>query len=192
MTVELIDHGDAIFELPDALSPAQCEALIAAFEAEPSKRPGVVKRPDGSEAVDATLKRSTDFLLEKTAAPSWLALDRELVAAMQRGVGAYVERHRWIRKLPTSFCGFQLQRTEVDEGFDWHVDEDGRRRLALIFYLNDDFDGGGTEFERQQLTIRPRRGSLLMFPPFWTHPHRGQPVTRGRKYIVTSFLLHAQ
>jgi hypothetical protein len=189
VTVELTEHAPAIFEWSGALSREQCEAIVAAFEAEPRVRPGVVRRPDGSEGVDAGLKRSTDFLIEPDSGEGWLALDRQLVDALTRGVEAYFERYPWIPRLPTTFCGFQVQRTDVGEGFDWHADEDDRRRLALIFYLNDDFEGGGTEFMHQALTVRPRRGSLIMFPPYWTHVHRGQPVTRGRKYIVTCFLM---
>lgn len=190
MATKLIDHGEAICEYPRALTPELCAEIIACFEAEPRIRPGVVRRPDGSEDVDASLKRSTDFLLERDAGPRWLAIDKHLNAAMQRGVGAYAERYRWLPKLPTSFCAYQLQRTRVGEGFDWHADEDGRRRLALIFYLNEGFEGGSTQFEYQGVDIVPRQGSLLMFPPFWTHVHRGRPVTAGVKYIATAFLLH--
>jgi hypothetical protein len=188
--IDLVDHGEAIYELRNALAPEQCQAIIDAFEAEPRVRPGVVRRPDGREEVDPTLKRSTDFLLERDVGPGWMAVDQQLAAALHRGIGAYVRRYAWLPRLPTTFCAFQIQRTLAGEGFDWHADEDGRRRLALIFYLNDDFEGGGTEFEYQRVTITPRRGSLLLFPPYWTHVHRGQPVVSGRKYIVTSFLLH--
>ena len=191
MAPKPIDHGAAIFEFPRALTPELCAEIIACFEQEPGRRPGVVNRPDGTEVVDASLKTSTDFLIEPSSAPRWLAIDGHLNAALQRAIAVYVERYFWLPKLPTTFCSFQIQRTQVGQRFDWHADEDGRRRLALIFYLNDDFEGGTTQFDVQGVDIQPKTGSLLMFPPFWTHVHRGREVTAGTKYIATSFLLHA-
>lgn len=188
----MIDHGDAIFELRDAVPVELCRHIIARFEAEPRIAPGIIHRPDGSAVVDLELKRSTDYAIGPADDPSWLAIDAELGGILQRALGRYVERYAWLGKLSTSFCGFQIQRTRAGEGFGWHADEDRRRRLALIFYLNDEFVGGGTEFRYQQLTIAPRAGSLLMFPPYWTHVHRGVPVESGTKYIVTTFLLHAR
>lgn len=186
-----VDHGEGIFEFPNALSADLCAELIAAFDAEPNVRPGVVQRPDGSEAVDAELKRSTDYLIQPTAPPHWLALDQQLAQALNRNVEAYFATYPWIPKLATTFLGFQVQRTSIGDGFDWHADEDGRRRVAVIAYLNDDFEGGHTEFRYQKVAVAPRRGSMLLFPPYWTHVHRGAPVEKGTKYIVTSFLVHA-
>ena len=191
MANELIDHGNAIAELPRAITPELCAEIIDCFEHEPSVRPGVVVRPDGTEAVDTSLKTSTDFLVSPDASPRWLAIDGHLSDALHRALGLYVARYYWLPKLPTTFCSYQIQRTQVGQGFDWHADEDGRRRLALIFYLNDGFEGGTTQFDYQGVDYVPRTGSLLMFPPFWTHVHRGREVTRGTKYIATSFLLHA-
>ena len=186
--MELLAEG--IAEFRNALSSSQCQEIIAAFEDEPETRPGVVNRPDGTEVVDEQLKRSQDFLIRPDSPARWLAIDQVLAAALAKALGPYTERYHWLKRLPTTFCGFQIQRTSPGQGFDWHADEDTRRRVALIFYLNEGFEGGETEFQAQGLVYEPRTGSLLMFPPFWTHPHRGREVTAGVKYIVTSFLLH--
>lgn len=46
----MIDHGDAIFELRDAVPVELCRHIIARFEAEPRIAPGTVHRVDGSAA----------------------------------------------------------------------------------------------------------------------------------------------
>lgn len=186
-----IDHGEAIHEFEAALPDGLCARIIETFEAEPQLRAGVVLRPDGTEAVDPELKRSTDYLIQPDSPPAWLEIDQQLAEALNRTVRSYFELYPWVPKLPTTFVGFQVQRTRPGEGFDWHADEDGKRRVAIIAYLNDDFEGGETEFRYQDLKVRPQRGSMLLFPPYWTHVHRGVPVTKGTKYIVTSFLVHA-
>lgn len=188
----MLEHGHAIAQFPDALDERGCAKIIETFEAEPDKKPGVVFTPAGHEEVDRSLKRSTDFLIKPDSGPAWMEVDELLSSTLQRALAAYSERYRFLPNLPTSFCAFQIQRTSVGEFFNWHADEDRRRRLAIIFYLNDEFDGGQTEFEYQNFVYQPKRGSLLLFPPYWTHVHRGRPVERGVKYIATAFLLHVE
>ena len=54
--------------------------------------------------------------------------------------------------------------------------------FSLCAYLNDDFDGGETHFPLDGVTVRPQRGSVLVFPGFLVHGSR--PVERGQKCIV--------
>ena len=77
--------------------------------------------------------------------------------------------------------------------FSPHVDvgdaASSRRFLAFLFYLNDNFDGGNTEFRLpNKQVIKPEKGSVLMFPPTWQYPHEGRPVTAGTKFIMSTYL----
>jgi len=75
--------------------------------------------------------------------------------------------------------------------FRKHVDigdyNSARRFLAFLYYLNDDFTGGETEFFNE-MKITPKRGSVLVFPPTWQYPHAGLPVDTGNKYILSTYL----
>ena len=51
--------------------------------------------------------------------------------------------------------------------------------------------GGETEFLHQGLKIQPERGKLILFPPFWTHEHRGVTLHAGVKYIATTWVCFA-
>lgn len=92
-----------------------------------------------------------------------------------------------------------IQRYVADQGGYpyWHSEQyprqDGgealHRVLLWTLYLNDEFDGGETEFLYQQRCIRPRTGSLLVAPAAFTHTHRGNRPQRGDKYIATSWSL---
>ena len=66
--------------------------------------------------------------------------------------------------------------------------ETSRRFIAMLFYLNDDFEGGETIFYPKNI-VRPKKGSVLVFPPFWLFPHEGRPVTKGTKYIMSNYCL---
>jgi hypothetical protein len=77
------------------------------------------------------------------------------------------------------------------EQFATHVDvgdyNSAKRYLAFLFYLNDDFTGGETRFFSNNL-IKPKTGSVVVFPPTWQYPHAGLPVDVGTKYIMSTYL----
>ncbi len=86
---------------------------------------------------------------------------------------------------------FRVKRyREKGECFEKHVDvgnyASAKRQLSFLFYLNDDFTGGGTKFD--DVFIKPRKGDILVFPPMWMFPHAGLPVVKGTKYIMSSYL----
>jgi len=45
------------------------------------------------------------------------------------------------------------------------------RNASIIFALNDDHDGGIFKFPYQNVSFKLNKGSVLIFPPYWTHPH---------------------
>ena len=80
-----------------------------------------------------------------------------------------------------------------DDEFGLHVDvqdhESAKRYLAFLVYLNDDFKGGETTFPYNNLTVKPKTGTVLVFPPTWQYPHIGKPVKSGSpKYIMSTYL----
>jgi predicted 2-oxoglutarate/Fe(II)-dependent dioxygenase YbiX len=91
-----------------------------------------------------------------------------------------------------------------DQAYRRHVDnlllgsrfEEAQRQLptrdiSVVGYLNDDFAGGETAFDRQELQIRPKQGTVLVFPSFFTYPHQALAVTSGRKYVFTTWLYYS-
>jgi len=57
-----------------------------------------------------------------------------------------------------------------------------------MLYLNDDFEGGETEFIYQKDRIKPRKNRLVIWPATYTHVHRGNPPINGDKYIITGWV----
>lgn len=74
--------------------------------------------------------------------------------------------------------------------FDTHVDVNNSsscfRFLSFLWYLNDIDNGGETVF--YDLKISPKKGNLLIFPPLWMFPHKGNPPLYKPKYILTTYL----
>lgn len=62
------------------------------------------------------------------------------------------------------------------------------RDISVVGYLNDDFEGGETYFDRQNVRVKPLAGAVLVFPAYFSHPHQSLPVTKGQKYAFTTWL----
>ena len=86
----------------------------------------------------------------------------------------------------------KLKQIPAGGGFhSWHYEsgaiEVAARQFVVQVYLNDDFDGGETEFLYQHRREQAIAGDVLIFPASFTHTHRGNPPLGGVKYIVTSW-----
>ena len=87
---------------------------------------------------------------------------------------------------------FKIQKTKPSEGYHvWHSEygANAQNRIAVwSLYLNDDFEGGETEFLYQSMRVKPQTGTVTIFPASYTHVHRGNPPIGGNKYIATGWL----
>ena len=50
------------------------------------------------------------------------------------------------------------------------------RNSSMILSLNDDHVGGEFKFPHQNINLKLKRASLIIFPPYWTHPHEVSAV----------------
>ena len=50
-----------------------------------------------------------------------------------------------------------------------------------------DFEGGGTFFKKQRVTVQPPKGNVTIHPGSITHKHGARPTTSGARYIIVSF-----
>ena len=62
------------------------------------------------------------------------------------------------------------------------------RLFAFMTYLNDVEEGGSTYFNHYDLNVQPKKGTTLIWPAEWTHAHKGNPIKKGCKYIITGWL----
>ena len=93
----------------------------------------------------------------------------------------YQERQFYKRHIDNILLGSRFQ--ELDQGIP-------TRDISIVGYLNDDFEGGETYFDRQDLKVKPEAGAVLVFPAYFTHPHESLPILKGQKYVFTSWLFH--
>ena len=63
------------------------------------------------------------------------------------------------------------------------------RYFTVLCYLNDGFTGGQTSFPTLRYSFTPQIGKAIVFPA--TYVHRAEPVLKGRKYVLVSWLIAA-
>jgi len=104
-----------------------------------------------------------------------------------------IQTHQWPENFKLEPIRMKRYLPNTEDVFDEHVDvtnyASARRFLVFFIYLSDDFEGGETNFSQFKIKVKPKQGSLLMFPPLWNWLHQAQPVKRNApKYIVGSFM----
>ena len=186
-----LQPGSFIFEIKNALTHDICTEIIERFESNPDQQyPGRV----GQGAVEETsIKKSTDLVV--SGKENWSDIDQMLFHSAALAVRVLREKFPYFSG-PFKDVGYNIQRTEAGQHYHWHIDggshDFANRQLVVIWYLNDvTGPGGETEFSFQQLKVAPEKGKMLLFPPFWTHEHRGVTLEKGVKYIATTWIVFA-
>lgn len=192
LEIREIKPHSLIYELRQALAASTCAEMIRRFEAsQGSQYPGRI----GQEQTEArSIKRSTDLRISGNAA--WKDIDEILFRSISQALNLMAGLHPYFAANAFKDMGYNMQRTQAGEFYRWHVDggpgEFSQRQLVAIWYLNDvEGPGGETEFLLQETRARPEQGKLVLFPPFWTHIHRGVTLEKGAKYIATTWVCFA-
>ena len=61
------------------------------------------------------------------------------------------------------------------------------RVLSTVIYLNDDYEGGNINFPEVNVTIKPKSGSILLFPSNFVYAHEVQKIINGTRYCLPNF-----
>lgn len=73
-----------------------------------------------------------------------------------------------------------------------HVDgQEGNTELAfsIVTYLNDDYKGGEINFQNQNILVKPKPGSVIIFPSHEPFTHQVLEIKSGTRYMVATSVL---
>lgn len=191
LQIREVKPNSFIFEVEHALPGDVCREAIRRFEQctedQYEGRIGQVQEKDRS------IKQSTDLVV--SGKDHWKDIDGLLFQSLAKVMLQFRDQFPYF-KGPFKDMGYGIQRTEAGQFYHYHIDggshEFSQRQLVVIWYLNDVAGPGGeTEFLFQEVKIQPQAGKMLLFPPFWTHEHRGVTLPSGLKYIATTWVCFA-
>ena len=190
-TILEVKPNTFIFEKKNALPLDVCKEMIRRFEeCKDEQYEGHIGQ---TVEKDRSIKRSTDLVT--SGKENWKDIDKELFRSLGNVIVEFRETFPFF-KGPFKDMGYAIQRTNPGEFYHWHIDggshEFSGRQLVAVWYLNDvEGPGGETEFSYQQVKVKPEAGKVVLFPPFWTHEHRGVTLEEGVKYIATTWVVFA-
>ncbi len=178
-----------IFEKKEALPDFLCDDMIARFEANEADQ--YAGRVGAAMNSNEALKKTTDVIA--SGKEHWKDVDNNLFRSLAMALKEFKEIYPYFGDMSRfKDMGYNLQRYREGEYYHWHVDADNleiaSRQLVALWYLNDVEEGGETDFVFQNASVTPEKGKLMLFPPFWTHEHRAGVVTKGVKYIATTWI----
>ena len=190
-TITEVKEQSFIFEKQRALPIDVCNEMVRRFEEYADEQ--YAGRIGQLVQQDRDTKRSTDLVVSGKS--HWKDIDRALFRSLGLAMQELRETFPYF-KGAFKDVGYAIQRTDPGEFYHWHIDggshEFSQRQLVAVWYLNDVAGPGGeTEFSFQGVRIRPEAGKLVLFPPFWTHEHRGVTLQAGVKYIATTWVVFA-
>ena len=178
--------NDLIHVYENALEPEICEFLISLFDQVPDKH----ERLNNQGKPNFT---QFNFTENRELTPDINKVHSHIIGKVFQYRDKYydfVDK----RVFPEEHALEQFRIKKYNSGgedqFDTHVDvmtfDTARRFLSFMWYLNDVESGGKTVFK--DFEVQPKKGTLIMFPPLWMYPHRGEPPMSGPKYIMSAYL----
>ena len=164
---------------------------------------GFVDGETGEPRVDSDIRSSSGcYLLD----------DEKAAQIIHKGMNnALLEYRKRLMEIHPTFDGYpipggfmttsnreliQVLEYVKNQKYTWHTDaspqpnsKEYHRKISVILYLSEDFEGGTTKFVHKQ--YKPPIGHALIFPSNWCFPHTGTRVTDGKKRVaVTWYYVH--
>jgi Rps23 Pro-64 3,4-dihydroxylase Tpa1-like proline 4-hydroxylase len=180
-----------IHQYKNAYTPEYCNKLIDLYNA--SEESGHTQTRQQAEGVDK-LDKADKALFVNELPLNYFPQFKEFHDTFWNLYEVYAKKFSVLNNMqPHKIYAIKIQKTKPGEGYHiWHHELYGRdqqsRVLTFILYLNDIEHGGETEFLYQGIRVKPEQGTLLLWPAYFTHTHRGNPPLQETKYILTGWV----
>jgi predicted 2-oxoglutarate/Fe(II)-dependent dioxygenase YbiX len=174
-------YSERVFTIPDFLSQAECEELIALAEAHGFEAASV--RTSSGPQLMAKVRNNERAMFN---APEWKERIWTRLASASLPI---LDGNFEAVGLPADL---RFYKYSTGERFKMHKDGPWKEggltsKLSFLIYLNHAFTGGRTDF--REFVVQPVTGMALLFiHDTW---HEGESVVSGTKYVLRSDVLYA-
>jgi len=184
------EYSDFIGIYKNVLSPEFCSHVIESFDH--YHRTNAVYCENGQ--FNNTIAGRFDWALDLSHMSTNMSgvTERDLNDILMECFHEYIHTYGHLKNASYYSTTQKVQKTPAGGGYHvWHDENTAvahaSRKVVWMFYLNDDFEGGETEFLYYHKRINPEQGTLLLWPAGLTHAHRGGLVLSGTKYVITGW-----
>lgn len=203
----LKNEFEFVYLRENCISKEMCNDMISKFDMSPRKYYGVtsggyMKSSKNTIDFNIPIHREDNFSTEYEK-ELWLSHSEVFLKTLGKNLKIYREKinnkYKGVKTIDDNLFTeiFLFHRYVKGEGvFIDHSDNEVSRHgeskvkeriLTYLFYLNDVEEGGETIIGNG-IKIKPKAGSLLLFPACWTYPHKGETPLSSDKYIITGWL----
>ncbi|WP_299891576.1 2OG-Fe(II) oxygenase [uncultured Lacinutrix sp.] len=173
-------HKD-IFLIKDFLSQEECEAYITFSETQEFEEAKI--NMGGVQVMNKGVRNNDRILF----------FNNDLANSLWDRIKIHMPKEMGLFNAYGLNEMFRIYRYKKGQQFKMHRDGSYRRSdkdcsfFSLIIYLNDDFEGGETEF-RKLFTVTPEKGTALVF--YHPHRHEGKAIESGMKYVLRTDVMY--
>jgi hypothetical protein len=187
-----ITHNQFIGTYENVLSEEDCKNIIKLFEENFTNE--IENSDSGEKQFLRDRMERHDYQKFYQSNDTSNSIVSKINEALDKCILLYSEEFWIVKQLKATSLLVKIQKTPPRGGYHvWHCEQGNKKEqqnrvLAWTVYLNDIPSGEGeTEFLWQGLRVQPKAGTVSIFPAFFTHTHRGNPVYSCDKYIATGW-----
>ena len=180
---------DYIHIFENVLSDEFCDQLVNTFDKDDLLVPATIRDEniinDSRTCTTCSISIPNDGIPEDKR----VYLDGELFNAINNIMRMYTEIHPKVSvEMDT---GYSFLKYAEGQYYTQHTDsfKEEQRSISCSFQLNDDFEGGEFCLFDRDIKMRPKKGSVLVFPSNFMYPHEILPVTKNARYSIITWLV---
>lgn len=177
-----IENFDDCYKVDNAISEGFCKKLIEEYA-----KPEVEKLPPEIGGIPGQINLDIRNV-QRLQLPLFAGIGATLTA-----IGLQINHQIWQFDISHANQSEFLM-YDINGKYETHVDtfhqrSNEVRKLTVLTFLNDDFEGGKFYIQNSHERIYPQQtpGTVLVFPSFM--PHGVEPVTKGIRYSVVTWLV---
>ena len=180
-----IEAFEDCYKINNAISEGFCKKLIEEYAKPEVKKelPFIGGGDDLEKNINLDIRN-----VQRLQLPLFAGIGATLTA-----MGLQVNHERWQYNI-THANQSEFLMYDIDGKYEAHVDtfhqkSNETRKLTVLAFLNDDFEGGKFYIQNSNERFYPQQtpGTVLVFPSFM--PHGVEPVLKGIRYSVVAWMV---
>lgn len=94
------------------------------------------------------------------------------------------------KRVPSWYDDIEIIKYEPGNYIDEHYDSALNKniKISVFFYLNDNYEGGEIVFTNKDISLKPKKNSVLVFMSTPDNMHKVNEIISGSKYVITTFI----
>jgi predicted 2-oxoglutarate/Fe(II)-dependent dioxygenase YbiX len=180
-----MDHLEAVVEIKKIISPEFIDKIVPLINKKAKKnlevRTGLDKNIRNVKGYHLDFETPTNLFY-------WNYIKQEIERLY------FYYKIKFPKMMSSKINQIDLLKYSPGQKYEIHTDHynTSPRHLSIIINLNDDYEGGDLIFtdqrEKEIKRLKLGKGSVVFFPSNFMYPHGIQPITKGTRYSIVSWL----